>query len=122
MSSQQSPTTVGRAQKRSATPSRDPLFTPEEVEAAIHRASNSDRVVPLLEGNWEDSSRSYKSPEEAARALIFDLAWWCDYRYSQVREMAWQAGLGQFYNGEEIDDIVDVAHSVQDGDSYAYPV
>ena len=102
------------------TPAREPLYDPEEVKAAIHRASNSDRVVPLLEGNWQGSSRDYDSAEQAACALIFDLAWWCDYRYSQVRRMARQAGLGQLFSGEEIDDIVDDAWEEQD-DSYAYP-
>ncbi|QKY21846.1 hypothetical protein B4589_015610 (plasmid) [Halolamina sp. CBA1230] len=114
-------TTSAAAAQLQTTPDRDPLYDPADVEAAIRRASNSDRVVPLLEGNWQESSRDYDSAEQAGRALIFDLAWWCDYRYSQVRRMAREAGLGQLFSGEEIDDIIDDAWEEQD-DSYAYPV
>lgn len=118
MSTRQS-TSAGDAQLQT-TPERDPLYDPEDVKAAIQRASNSDEVVPLLEGNWQESPRDYDTAEKAARGLIFDLAWWCDYRYGQVRRMALEAGLGQILSGEEIDDIVDAAWEKQD-DSYAYP-
>lgn len=96
-------------------PEREPLYDPEEVKAAIRRATNSNEVVPLLEGNWKESPRDYETEDQAACGLIFDLSWWCDYRYSQIRQIALEAGLGQLFSKEEIDDIVDAAWEKQGG-------
>lgn len=90
----------------------------EQVWTLIEDARNSDRVVPLREGNWKESTGEYDSPEAAARAFIFDLSFYTDYRYSQVRRLFNQSGMSRVFSGAEIDDVVDEAKIEQNRRSY----
>lgn len=101
-----------------ATPRFDQPLTDEEVWTLLQSASNSDRIMPIVEGDWEQSTRAYDSREAAACALIFDLSFYASYRFSQVRRLFRQTGMRGTFTGEEIDDIVELAYEVQDGRSY----
>lgn len=74
--------------------------------------------MPIVEGDWEQSTRSYDSREAAECALIFDLCFYASYRFSQVRRLFRQTGMRGTFTDEEIDDIVELAYEVQNGRSY----
>lgn len=101
-----------------ATPRFEQPLTDEEVWTLLQTASNSDRIMPIVEGDWEQSTRSYDSPEAAACALIFDLSFYTNYRFSQVRRLFRQTGMRGVFSDEEIDDVVEVGYAMQDGRSY----
>lgn len=52
------------------------------------------------------------------RALIFDLSFYADYRFSQVRRMFNQTAMRDVFTKTEIDDIVEEAYLKQNGRSY----
>jgi len=59
----------------------------------LQTAANSPRIMPIVKGEWESSTRSYETREDAARALIFDLSFYADYRFSQVRRLFQQTAM-----------------------------
>lgn len=50
--------------------------------------------------------------------LIFDLSFYTDYRFSQVRWLFRQTGMRNVFTDTEIDDIVEEAYFEQGGRSY----
>jgi len=74
--------------------------------------------MPIVQGEWERSVRDYTTREDAARALIFDLAFYTDYRFSQVERLFRMTGMRNVFTKTEIDDIVEEAYEVQNGRSY----
>lgn len=84
----------------------------------LQTAVNSTRIIPIVEGDWKSSTRSYESREDAACALIFDLSFYADYRFSQVRRLFKQTAMRDVFTNTEIDNIVEEAYILQDGRSY----
>lgn len=71
--------------------------------------------MPIMKGDWKSSTRSYEMREDAARALIFDLSFYADYRFSQVRRLFKQTAMQDVFTKMEINDIVKEAYFQQDG-------
>jgi len=84
----------------------------------LQTAANSPRIMPIVKGEWEPSTRSYETREDANRALIFDLSFYADYRFSQVRRLFQQTAMRDVLTKTEIDDIVEEAYVQQNGRSY----
>lgn len=74
--------------------------------------------MPIVKGNWRESTRYYSTKEDAGRALIFDFAFYTNYRFSQVRDLFKMTGMKGTFTVQEIDDIIEEAHNEQDGRSY----
>ncbi|AXR76187.1 hypothetical protein AArc1_4070 (plasmid) [Natrarchaeobaculum sulfurireducens] len=62
--------------------------------------------------------RDYTTREDATRALIFDFAFYTDYRFSQVKCLFRMTGMRNVFVKMEIDGIVEEAYEVQNGRSY----
>ena len=90
----------------------------DQIWTMLQTAANSDRIMPIVKGDWRSSTRSYDSRENAARALIFDLSFYADYRFSQVRRLFNQTAMRGVFTKTEIDDLVEKAYFMQDGRSY----
>lgn len=100
------------------TPRFEQPLSDDEVWTMLQTASNSDRIMPIVKGDWKQSTREYDSREAAARALIFDLSFYTNYRFRQVRRLFRQTGVGDVFADTEIDDIVEEAYFEQGGRSY----
>jgi len=92
--------------------------TDDQVWELLQTAANNNRIMPIVRGEWERSVRDYTTREDAARALIFDLAFYTDYRFSQVKRLFRMTGMRNVFAKTEIDDIVEEAYEVQNGRSY----
>ncbi|WP_232700608.1 hypothetical protein [Halobacterium wangiae] len=100
------------------TPRFEQPLSDNQIWTMLQTAANSARIMPIVEGDWESSTRSYKTSEDAARALVFDLSFYADYRFSQVRRLFKQTAMQDVFTTTEIDDIVEEAYSRQGGRSY----
>lgn len=103
--------------ERPTTRFEQPL-SDDQVWTMLQTATNSDRIMPIVKGNWRQSTRDYNSTESAARALIFDLSFYTDYRFSQVQRLFKQTGMRGVFTAPEIDDIVEEAYVEQNKRSY----
>ncbi|WP_135827083.1 hypothetical protein [Halorussus ruber] len=101
-----------------STPRFEQPLSDDEVWTMLQTAANSDRIMPIVKGNWQQSARDYDSAERAARALVFDLSFYTNYRFSQVRRLFRQTGMRDVLTDVEIDDIVEAAYFEQGGRSY----
>jgi len=106
------------AQTTDPTPRFEQPLSDDQIWTMLQTATNSARVMPIVEGNWKASTRSYETREDAARALIFDLSFYANYRFSQVRRMFNQTAMRDVFTKTELDDIVEEAYFEQDGRSY----
>lgn len=120
MSSDNQPGSPGTTKEPSqnATPRYEQPLTDAEVMTMLKTASNRDRIMPIVSGNWQASTRTYQSCEDAARALIFDLSFYTNYRFSQVERLFNQTGVSNVFTKEQINDIVEEAYFEQGGRSY----
>lgn len=100
------------------TPRFEQPLTDEQVWHMLRTAANSERIMPIVEGDWERSTRKYESREDAAAALVFDLSFYTNYRFSQVQRLFKQTAMRGVFTDEEIDDIVEEAYFKQGGRSY----
>lgn len=89
-----------------------------QIWTMLQTAANSARIMPIVKGDWKSSTRSYETREEAACALIFDLSFYANYRFSQVRRLFNQTAMQDVFTTTEIDNIVEEAYDQQDGRSY----
>jgi len=106
------------AQKANSTPRFEQPLSDDQIWTMLQTAANSTRIIPIVKGDWKSSTRSYESREDAACALIFDLSFYADYRFSQVRRLFKQTAMRDVFTDTEIDDIVEEAYILQDGRSY----
>lgn len=90
----------------------------DQIWTMLQTAANSDRIMPIVKGDWKLSTRSYDTREDAARALIFDLSFYANYRFSQIRRLFNQTSMRDVFTKTEIDDIVEEAYFMQNGRSY----
>lgn len=106
------------AQTTDPTPRFEQPLSDDQIWTMLETAANSARIMPIVKGDWESSTRSYKTRKNAARALIFDLSFYTNYRFSQVRRLFNQTAMRDVFTKTEIDDIVEEAYFAQDGRSY----
>ena len=106
------------AQTTGPTPRFEQPLSDDQIWTMLQTAANSDRIMPIVKGDWESSTRSYETREDAARALVFDLSFYANYRFSQVRRLFNQTGMRDVFTKTELDDIVEGAYFEQDGRSY----
>jgi len=106
------------AQTTGRTPRFEQPLSDNQIWTMLQTAANSARIMPIMKGDWEASTRSYETCEDAARALIFDLSFYADYRFSQVRRLFNQTAMRDVFTKTELDDIVEEAYFEQDGRSY----
>lgn len=106
------------AQTSEPTPRFEQPLSDNQIWTMLQTAANSARIMPIVKGDWESSTRSYETREDAARALIFDLSFYADYRFSQVRRLFQQTAMRDVLTKTEIDDIVEEAYIQQNGRSY----
>ena len=106
------------AQTTEPTPRFKQPLTDDQIWTMLQTATNSSRIMPIVKGNWEASTRSYETREAAARALIFDLCFYADYRFSQIRRLFKQTAMRDIFTETELDDIVEEAYFKQNGRSY----
>lgn len=74
--------------------------------------------MPLVKGNWQQSTRDYDCAKDAARALVFDLAFYTDYRNTQIQNLFIMSGMNGTLTKTEIDDTIETAYTKQNGRSY----
>jgi len=106
------------AQTTGPTPRFEQPLSDDQIWTMLQTAANSDRIMPIVKGDWESSTRSYETREDAARALVFDLSFYANYRFSQVRRLFNQTAMRDVFTKTELDDIVEGAYFEQDGRSY----
>jgi hypothetical protein len=106
------------AQTTGPTPRFEQPLSDDQIWTMLQTAANSARIMPIIKGDWESSTRSYETREDAARALVFDLSFYANYRFSQVRRLFNQTAMQDVFTETEIDDIVEEAYFEQDGRSY----
>jgi hypothetical protein len=106
------------AQTTEPTPRFEQPLSDNQIWTMLQTAANSARIMPIVKGDWKASTRSYETREDAARALIFDLSFYADYRFSQVRRLFNQTAMRDVFTKTEIDDIVEEAYFEQDSRSY----
>jgi len=106
------------AQTNEPAPRFEQPLSDDQIWTMLQTAANSARIMPIAKGDWESSTRSYETREDAARALIFDLSFYADYRFSQVRRLFQQTAMRDVLTKTEIDDVVEEAYVQQDGRSY----
>jgi len=106
------------AQTNEPTPRFEQPLSDDQIWTMLQTAANSARIMPIVEGDWESSTRSYETREDAARALIFDLSFYADYQFSQVRRLFQQTAMRDVLTKTEIDDIIEEAYIQQNGRSY----
>ena len=106
------------AQTTGPTPRFEQPLSDDQIWTMLQTAANSARIMPIVKGDWESSTRSYETREDAARALIFDLSFYADYRFSQVRRLFQQTAMRDVLTKAEIDDIVEEAYFQQNGRNY----
>ena len=58
------------------------------------------------------------SSKNRPRALVFDLSFYANYRFSQVRRLFKQTAMRNVFSKTELDDIVEEAYFKQNGRSY----
>jgi hypothetical protein len=102
------------AQTNEPTPRFEQPLSDDRIWTMLQTAANSARIMPIAKGDWESSTRSYETREDAARALSF----YADYRFSQVRRLFQQTAMRDVLTKTEIDDVVEEAYVQQDGRSY----
>lgn len=106
------------AQTTGATPRFEQPLADDQIWMMLQTAANSARIMPIVKGDWESSTRSYETREDAARALVFDLSFYANYRFSQVRRLFKQTAMRDVFTKMELDDIVEEAYFEQNGRSY----
>jgi len=106
------------AQTTGPTPRFEQPLSDDQIWTMLQTAANSARIMPIVKGDWESSTRSYETREDAARALVFDLSFYASYRFSQVRRLFNQTAMRDVFTKTELDDIVEEAYFEQDGRSY----
>jgi hypothetical protein len=106
------------AQTTGPTPRFEQPLSDDQIWTMLQTAANSARIMPIVKGDWESSTRSYETREDAARALVFDLSFYANYRFSQVRRLFNQTAMRDVFTKTELDDIVEEAYFEQDGRSY----
>ena len=106
------------AQTTGPTPRFEQPLSDDQIWTMLQTAANSARIMPIVKGDWESSTRSYGTREDATRALVFDLSFYANYRFSQVRRLFNQTAMRDVFTKTELDDIVEEAYFEQDGRSY----
>ena len=106
------------AQTTGATPRFEQPLSDDQIWTMLQTAANSARIMPIVKGDWKSSTRSYETREDAARALVFDLSFSANYRFSQVRRLFKQTVMRDVFTKTELDDIVEGAYFKQNGRSY----
>ncbi|WEL27468.1 hypothetical protein [Haloferax volcanii] len=106
------------AQTTGATPRFEQPLSDDQIWMMLQTAANSARIMPIVKGDWKSSTRSYETREDAARALVFDLSFYANYRFSQVRRLFKQTAMRDVFTKAELDDIVEEAYFEQNGRSY----
>jgi hypothetical protein len=106
------------AQTTGATPRFEQPLSDDQIWTMLQTAANSARIMPIVKGDWKSSTRSYETREDAARALVFDLSFYANYRFSQVRRLFKQTAMRDVFTKTELDDIVEEAYFEQNGRSY----